>query len=113
MTYHMYISDDSFIKIINGTKKMELRLNNEDRSLIDQGDEIIFTDSKTGEIVKVFVVGTKIFRSYKELSHMIKEYKYDFEDKATRNSFCKTMKHFFYKNKDTSFGVIGINIKIC
>ena len=45
MTHEMDIWHDSFVKIKEQTKTIEMRLFDEKRSLISTGDTIIFTDT--------------------------------------------------------------------
>ena len=49
MTHEMDIWHDSFVKIKEQTKTIEMRLFDEKRSLISTGDTIIFTDTSNKE----------------------------------------------------------------
>ena len=49
MTYYMNLWDDSFQAIKAGWKTIEMRLNDEKRSIISVGDTIEFTNTTTQE----------------------------------------------------------------
>ena len=52
MTHEMDIWHDSFVKIKEQTKTIEMRLFDEKRSLISTGDTIIFTDTSNKEKIE-------------------------------------------------------------
>ena len=53
--------------IKNKTKTIEMRLNDEKRSLIKIGDSIVFTNNVSGETLEVEVIDIKKYRDFKEL----------------------------------------------
>lgn len=64
----MKVTDGQFWKIVEGTKKIEVRIFDEKRKQIKLGDEITFSNLKDVEKqVKVKVVGLSHFKSFKAL----------------------------------------------
>ena len=55
MKHEMKLNNEPFIKIKNGTKTVELRLNDEKRKLLNVGDVICFTNINTLENLEVLV----------------------------------------------------------
>ena len=65
--YNMYLNDEPFSCIKNGTKTVELRLNDEKRQLLKVKDLIEFTNRVTLEVVTVEVMGLYKYSSFEEL----------------------------------------------
>ena len=75
MIHEMKIWHDSFIKIKEHTKTIEMRLFDEKRSLISTGDTIMFTDTSNFERMECQVVNLYRYPSFEEL--------YQFHNKAS------------------------------
>ena len=56
MKYNMNLNNRPFKSIKEGTKTIELRLNDEKRSLLKVGDEIEFTNRDTNEKLSVDII---------------------------------------------------------
>ena len=54
MIHNMKLQDEPFIKIKNGLKTVEMRLNDEKRQKINIDDDIEFTNIKTSEKYFIF-----------------------------------------------------------
>ena len=67
MTHEMDIWHDSFVKIKEQTKTIEMRLFDEKRSLISTGDTIIFTDTSNKEKIDCMVINMYRYLSFEEL----------------------------------------------
>ena len=67
MKHEMRLHDDPFNKIKQGTKKIEIRLNDEKRKSINIGDTIEFTNRKTSEKMLVKVNGLFKYSNFEEL----------------------------------------------
>ncbi|MDO4963492.1 MAG: ASCH domain-containing protein [bacterium] len=110
MEHKMRLHNDPFIKIKNGTKTVELRLNDEKRSLVKIGDTIEFTNRSNEETIIVDVIDIKKYNSFEELySHFNKiEMGYNEEDIIDP----KDMEKYYTKEEQDKYGVLGIVIKI-
>ena len=110
MEHKMRLHNDPFIKIKNGTKTVELRLNDEKRSLVKVGDTIEFTNRSNEETMLVDVIDIKKYNSFEELyKHFNKiEMGYNEEDIVDP----KDMEKYYTKEEQDKYGVLGITIKI-
>lgn len=109
MKHEMRLHDDPFNKIKQGTKKIEIRLNDEKRKSINIGDTIEFTNRKTSEKMLVKVNGLFKYSNFEEL------YKnwdkvilgYDEDDIADP----KDMEEYYSKEEQEKYGVLAIKIE--
>ena len=109
MKHEMRLHDDPFNKIKQGTKKIEIRLNDEKRKSINIGDTIEFTNRKTSEKMLVKVNGLFKYSNFEEL------YKnwdkvilgYDEDDRADP----KDMEEYYSKEEQEKYGVLAIKIE--
>ena len=67
MIHEMKLWHDSFMKIKERTKTIEMRLFDEKRSLISTGDIIIFTDASNNERMECQVINLYRYPSFEEL----------------------------------------------
>ena len=67
MVHKMNLWDESFQKIKDKSKTIEMRLCDEKRSLISIGDIIEFTNTKTNEILVCIVVNLYKYENFDEL----------------------------------------------
>ena len=63
----MHLNHQPFVAIKNGTKTVEIRLNDPKRQQIKIGDEIQFTDLETDEMLETEVRGLEVFPSFRDL----------------------------------------------
>ena len=98
--------------ILNGTKRIELRLFDEKRQLINIGDKIKFlNESNLEESFEVLVVGLLRYNSFEDLFN-------DFDisilaDKTmTKEELLDVLGEFYTKEKQEEYGVLGIRIKL-
>ena len=110
MIHEMNLHPGPFLSIKNKTKTIEMRLNDEKRSLIKIGDSIVFTNNVSGETLEVEVIDIKKYRDFKEL---YKDYNkieigYD-EDEAPKPS---DMEMYYSKEKIEKYGTLAIRISV-
>lgn len=67
MTHNMKLWQESFYKIADGSKTIELRLNDEKRQKIVVGDTIIFNCTKNNDMITAKVKALHKFTDFKEL----------------------------------------------
>ncbi|MBQ2408538.1 MAG: ASCH domain-containing protein [Bacilli bacterium] len=108
--HEMKLQDRYFNYILNGTKKIELRLNDEKRSLIKLNDVIKFKNEVTNETFEVKVVGLLRYNSFNDLFD-----DFDIEvlaDKEmTKKELLDVLEQFYTKEKQEKYGVLGIKIQ--
>ena len=109
MKYNMNLNNRPFKSIKEGTKTIELRLNDEKRSLLKVGDEIEFTNRDTNEKLSVDIINLHKYASFEELyKHFNKiEMGYTADEPADP----KDMEAYYSKEEQDKYGVVGIEIR--
>ncbi|MEE0699936.1 MAG: ASCH domain-containing protein [Bacilli bacterium] len=109
-THNMNLNGGPFTRIKNGTKAIEIRLNDEKRQLLKVKDLIKFTNKITLEVITVEVIGLYKYSNFEELyKHSDKiAMGYDKDDIANP----KDMEKYYSKEKQEKYGVIGIEIRV-
>jgi len=109
MKHEMKLNNEPFECIKNGTKTIELRLNDEKRKLLTVGDYIEFTNRATNEKLLVEVIDLFKYNSFEELyKHFNKiEMGYSINEEANP----KDMENYYSKEEQEKYGVLGIKIK--
>ena len=109
MIHKMNLQDKYFDFIKNGTKRIELRLNDEKRQQIEISDLIEFSNEKDKFTTKV--VGLLKYQDFKTLFN-------DFEieilaDKTmTKEELLDVLSEFYTPEKQEEFGVLGIRVEL-
>ena len=109
MKHNMNLNNRPFKSIKEGTKTIELRLNDEKRSLLKVGDEIEFTNRDTNEKLSVDIINLHKYPSFEELyKHFDKvEMGYNKDDIAET----KDMEAYYSKEEQNKYVVQGIEIR--
>lgn len=111
-TYNMKLMTEYFEYIKYGTKRIELRLNDEKRRKLKIGDEIIFEEA----IDNPRYLKTKIIDLYHEESFNDIIDKFDislFADKEiTKEELINILNKIYPIEKQKEYGVIGIRIEL-
>ncbi len=112
MEHIMKLQPEYYNFILNGTKRIELRLFDEKRQQIKIGDTIIFLKEPTlKENIKVKVIGLLRYNTFKDLFN-------DFDisilsdKKMTKNELLNVLEQFYTKEKQKQYGVLGIRIEL-
>jgi ASC-1-like (ASCH) protein len=108
----MKLQPEYFNFILNGTKRIEIRLNDEKRQLIKLGDTIKFM--KEPELEESFdakVVGLLRYNSFED---MFKDFDISvLSDKSmTKEELINVLEQFYTKEKQEQYGVLGIRIEL-
>lgn len=111
MTKHeMHLHNDPFNKIKNGTKTIEIRLNDEKRRLIQVNDNIVFTNRFNGEEITAKVVNLHHYENFASLYQDFDKISlgYNIEDEAQP----KDMEMYYSKEEQEKYGVVGIEVQV-
>ncbi len=108
MTHKMRLVGFAFEAIKNGTKDIEVRLNDEKRRLINVGDTIIFTNLDTSEELNVSVVNLYRYDTFKELFDAFPHKRLGLKDNDSES----IMNSFYTLEEEKEYGVLGIEIKL-
>ena len=108
----MKLQPEYFNFILNGTKRIEIRLNDEKRQNIKLGDKIKFLkEPDLNESFEAQVIG---FLRYYSFEEMFKDYDISIlSDKSmTKEELISVLEQFYTKEKQEKYGVLGIRIEL-
>ena len=110
MIYKMRLKNGPFKAIKSGTKKVELRLNDEKRKLIKEHDIIEFENRITLEKIEVEVIKLHHFDSFSELYKHFDKISIGYKADEIANP--EDMDKYYSKEEQAKYGVVGIEIKL-
>ena len=110
MTHEMNLWHDSFVKIKEQTKTIEMRLFDEKRSSISVGDTIIFTDTGNNEIAECLVINLYRYPSFEELYQQHDKVSIGYNEDEIADP--KDMLAYYSKEMIEQYGVVAIEIRI-
>lgn len=108
--HEMRLHNSPFNLIKSGTKTIELRLNDEKRSLINVGDKIEFTNRVTEEKIVVEVINLHKYNSFLELYKHFDKVSIGYREDEEADP--KDMEQYYSKDEQDKYGVLGIEIKL-
>lgn len=108
----MKLNPTPFEMIKSGQKTIELRLFDEKRQLIKVGDEILFTNTVTGETLKTSVVKLHRFDSFEELYKSLPLLKCGYTSENVGKATPADMELYYSAKEQKEYGVLGIEIKV-
>ena len=112
MEHTLKLQPEYFDFVLNGTKRIEIRLNDEKRRKIELGDTIkFFKEPDLSEYFTVKVVGLLRYNSFMD---MFKDFEIDIlSDKSmTKDQLINSLEQFYPKEKQEQYGVLGIRIEL-
>lgn len=111
MKHKMKLQEKYYDFIINGTKRIKIRLNDEKRQTIKLGDTIEF--SKEPELKDKFDAKVIGLINYKSFEDMFKDFDISIlADKSmSKEELIKVLEKFYTKEKQNTYGVLAILIE--
>ena len=112
MMHEMKLQPEYYNFILNGTKRIEIRLYDEKRQGIMLGDTIKFLkEPELSETFNAKVIGLLRYNSFEE---MFKDFDISIlSDKSmTKEELIKVLEQFYTKEKQEQYGVLGIRIEL-
>lgn len=108
--HNMKLHPAPFAMIRSGEKTIELRLYDEKRQQIQVGDQIVFTNNKTGEVLEKTVGKLHRFDSFEELYKTLPllQCGYTAEDIDTARP--SDMEQYYSAEEQRKYGVVGIEL---
>ena len=110
MIHNMRLHNSPFELIKNGTKAIELRLNDEKRQLLNIDDIIVFENRSTNEIIHTRVVNLHKYNSFEELYKHFDKISLGYSEDEEANY--KDMEKYYLPSEQEKYGVVGIEIKL-
>ena len=111
MLHQMKLQPKYFDYIQNGTKRIELRLNDEKRSIIQLGYEIEFLkEPELNDSMKVKVSGLLRYLSFSDL---FKDFDISIlsDNSMTKEELLNVLQEFYTIERQKKYGVLGIRIE--
>lgn len=108
MTHYMDLWDDSFGAVKEGWKTIEMRLNDEKRSLINVNDTIVFTNTKTKEMITCKVTNIYKYPDFWELYKNHDKLSIGYKDGEIANP--DDMLLYYTKADIEKYGVVGLEL---
>ena len=109
MKHEMKLNNKPFNNIKNGTKTIEMRLNDEKRQLLKLKDLIEFTNRETKEKILVEIEKLHHFSSFNELYKHFDKISLGYKENEIADP--KDMEKYYSKEEEKKYGVLGIEIK--
>ena len=109
MKHQMKLNNGPYTCIENGTKTIELRLNDEKRQLLKVKDLIEFTNRETSEKMLVEIVNLYNYPSFEELYKHFNKVSLGYKEDDIADP--KDMEEYYSKEEQEKYGVLGIEIK--
>ena len=108
--YGMKLNPEPFEMIKSGRKTFELRLYDEKRQKIKPGDNIVFTETVTGEKLCVKVKKLHCFNSFEELYKSLPLLKCGYTEDTVSDATPSDMEKYYSAEEQKKYGVVGIEI---
>lgn len=110
MKHNMRLNHDPFVLIEEGSKTIELRLNDEKRSKIKVGDTIVFEDRTTGKELNVKVIALHPYDNFATLYQYFSPVAMGYREGEKVDP--KDMEEYYSKEEQDKYGVLGIEVKV-
>lgn len=112
MKYIMKLNPKYFEYMKNGTKRIEIRLNDEKRRNLKIGDVIVFQkEPDLKEKLSTQIVNLTVKRNFKELIDNLDVSEYA-DESEFEEEFLNDLYKFYTKEQEEKYGIVGIQIKI-
>lgn len=109
--HYMRLKPEPFAKIGEGSKTIELRLYDEKRRQISEGDRIVFKNTENDALrLEVSVKKVHIFDSFAELYKNFDKVSMGYEKWETAEP--SDMEKYYSKDDIKKYGVVGIEIAL-
>ncbi len=110
--HKMRLFPEPFDRMKNGSKTVELRLNDEKRRLLRVGDRIEFTNTQNGEKLSVKIIGLHKFPTFKELYDKLDPIECGYTHENVKNASPADMDEFYSPEKQLQYGVLAIRVAV-
>ena len=112
MIHYMNLASEPFEQIKSGAKTIELRLYDEKRQNVSEGDNIIFTNLTDKRQVSARVLNLHIFDNFKELYNNLPLSKCGYAEHELDTASPDDMLAYYQKAKQEKYKVVGIEIEL-
>lgn len=110
--HEMHLADEPFFAIRNGSKTVEIRLCDEKRKVIDNGDVIVFERGNTGEKVVTRVTEQWACESFLEAYELFPPMRFGAEDDVTPKELAERILRYYTREEEKEYGVLAIELTL-
>ena len=110
MIYYMNLVPTAFVKIADGNKTIELRLNYEKRQRINVEDTVVFNCSSTKDIITAQISGLHKFSNFKELYNALPLEKCGYTVAELDTAHYTDMEQYYTKEQIEKYSALGIEL---
>ena len=110
MFHYMNLVPTAFVKIADGRKTIELRLNDEKRQRINVEDTVVFNCSATKDIIAAQVSGLHKFSDFEELYKALPLEKCGYTVAELDTAHYTDMEQYYTKDQIKNHGALGIEL---
>lgn len=110
MIHYMNLVPTAFVKIADGNKTIELRLNDEKRKRINVEDTVVFDCSSTKDIITAQISGLHKFSNFKELYNALPLEKCGYTVAELDTAHYTDMEQYYTKEQIKKYGALGIEL---
>lgn len=107
----MHLNHQPFLAMKNGTKKIEIRLNDNKRSKLKVGDKITFTDLETKQELITTVLKLEVFPTFKDLFQKYSGSIIGSPEEETVAELDRENTEIYSREKEKKFGALAIEIE--
>lgn len=111
MTHCMNLELSAFLKIANGSKTIELRLNDKKRQKINIGDRIEFRCSEINSAIFAEVIKLHKFLDFEQLYKALPLEKCGYSKNDLKSAHYTDMEKYYIKEQIKKYGVLGIELQ--
>lgn len=111
MTHCMNLELSAFLKIANGSKTIELRLNDEKRQEINIGDRIEFHCSDINSVIFAEVIKLHKFSDFEQLYKTLPLEKCGYSKDDLKTAHYTDMEKYYTKSQIKKYGALGIELQ--
>ena len=110
MEFHL--DSDIFDIVSNGIKDVEVRLNDEKRSILNVGDKLVFLKRPDDiESISATITNLVYFNNFSEVVEYY-DMKRIYLDSASKEDYINLMKRFYSDEAVNKYGVVAIEFKL-
>ena len=110
--HQMNLNPEPFEQIKSGKKTIELRLYDEKRQKIKEGDRITFTNTSTGEALTRTVVKLHRFDNFEALYQALPLLRCGYTQEDIHTASPTDMAQYYSAEQQSQYGVVGIELCI-
>lgn len=112
MIYEMKLQPDFYNYMLNGTKRIEIRLNDEKRKYIKVGDKIKFY--KEPNLEEYFLTEVVEILKFNDFRKMIDNLKIEelADEILTKDELLSALEKYYTKEQQEKYSTLGIRIKL-